>query len=354
MDNTTKVLTASYQEAVKTVPTMFLSSFFGKNSEELYVSDQEKIEIDIKRDEEMIAIDVLRGGSANTNVAGRYSTKEYSPPLYDESVAITAGMLNKRRAGMTPYERESRELRFAGIAVESLMKATRKILRAIEKQTAEALFDGVVTLVNTESLDFKRKASHNITPADLWSDTVNANPIADLKAACEVNRVDGKVASKAVIMGSEAWDNFIVHPKVTEYLDNRRIEGGLIDPQFGAEGATFQGIIWIGDYRLELYTYPQFYTSDEGSTHTPYVPTDQVVVMDPTARLDKAFAAVEVLPQFNKQFNGLGLGAIPQLTASEFVPYQYNQPPKSLIVGVQSAPLVIPTAIDTICNLNVL
>ena len=350
-NNTTKILLAAYLEWLITEPASFLASFFGKNPRELYVSKNELIEIDIERDEELIAVDVVRGADGNKNVVERFTTKEYQPPLYDEETPITATMLNKRRAGMTQYEQEDKGVKFAAIAVKSMIKQTRKIMRSIEKQASEALFDGVITLSNTESLDFKRKATHNITPANPWSDTVLGNPIADLKAACEVNKIDGKGLSNITVMGSTAWDEFVVHPKVTAYLDNRRIEAGVINPQFARDGATFQGVIWVGDYRLEIYTYPQFFKATEVAAATPYVPTAQVAVFDATARLDKAFAAIEVLPEYNAQFNAQGF-SLPGLNPAMFVPYKYNRPPKSLMVGVQSAPLIIPTAIDTICNIN--
>jgi hypothetical protein len=154
-------------------------------------------------------------------------------------------------------------------------------------------------------------------------------------------------------MGSAAWDAFILHPKVTAYLDNRRIEAGLISPQFAAMGATFQGVIWVGDYRLEIYTYPQFYKPNETDPSVPYVPTDQVAVFDGTARMDKNFAAVEVLPEYQSQYNELGL-SVPEMAAGQFTPLKYNRPPNALMVGAQSAPLLVPVAIDTICNINVL
>ena len=62
IDNITQIMMAAYDEAAKTMPTMFLSGFFGKNPQELYLSDNEKVNVDVKRDEEQIAIDVVRGG----------------------------------------------------------------------------------------------------------------------------------------------------------------------------------------------------------------------------------------------------------------------------------------------------
>ena len=348
----TKTLMAAYDEMVLTSPRMFLQSFFGKNSAELNVSLSEKIEIDIIRDFNLIAVDVIRGGSdGNQNKVERFTTKEYCPPLYDEAVAITASMLSKRQPGMNPYDQlTDLQFNFLILAVRAQTKQIRKILRAIEKQASEALFNGVINLVNTESLDFKRKATHNITPATQWT-LAAGDPISDLIAAAEVNLEDGKMKSNTAIFGTTAWITFLQNVNVKNYLDNRRIDPGVIRPTQLPENATFQGVIWVGDYQLEIFTYPEFF-EDSAGTPTKFVPEKQVVVMNSLARLDKAFAAVELLPEFEREFDELGIPAMPELTRGEFRPYSFTKPPKSLYVGVQSAPIIIPTAIDTITNIN--
>lgn len=348
----TKIMMALYNDVVQTIPTMFLSGLFGKNPLELVFSPNEKVEVDVKRNDENIAIDVTRGGDGNKNTAPRHSTKEYAPPLYDEVTPITARQLNRRLAGQNTFEQISPEEKFAVIATEVMLKQTQKIQRAMEKQAAEIFFDGVVNLVNTESLDFKRKSTHNLTPANLWSDLVDGNPIADLQTVSQFNRIDGKMPPNMAVFGSAAWDAFLIHPRVLTYLDNRRINPGEITPRFAADGATFQGVIWVGDYRLEIFTYPQFFT-DESGTELPYVPTDQVAVFNGDARLNKAFAANEILPEF------MGIDSeISQLPSflpgREIVPYSYTRAPKSRYVGVQSSVVLVPVAIDTISNINVL
>lgn len=348
----TKALMAAYDEMSLTAPQMFLQSLFGKNASELNVSVNEKVEVDIIRDHNLVAFDVIRGGTdGNQNKVERYTTKEYAPPLYDEVTAITASQLGKRAPGQNPYaELSDRQFNFLRLAVKAQQKQVRKIKRSIEKQASEALFSGTITLVNTESLDFKRKATHNITPIVQWTALVG-DPIADILAACEINLEDGKMKPNTVIFGATAWVTFLSNVNVKNYLDNRRIDPGIIRPSVAPENATFQGVIWVGDYQLECYTYPEFY-EDSAGTATKFVPEKQVCVMNSQARLDKAFAAVELLPEFERGYDELGIGSLPELVRGEFVPYHYVKPPKASYVGVQSAPLIIPTAIDTISNIN--
>lgn len=348
----TKTLMAAYDEMALTSPKMFLQSLFGKNPTELNISQSEKIEIDIIRDFNLIAVDVIRGGTdGNQNKVERFTTKEYSPPLYDEVTAITASMLSRRPPGINPYSQlTDAQFNFLRLAIKAQAKQMRKIQRAIENQASQALFSGTITLVNTDSLDFKRKGTHNITPGTQWTSAAG-NPISDLTTACEINLEDGKMKSITAIFGSTAWATFLSNVNVKNYLDNRRIEPGVIRPTSAPENATFQGVLWVGDYQLEIFTYPEFYENSSG-TATRFVPEKQVCVMNSQARLDKAFAAIELLPEFERSHDELGIGPLPELVRGQFTPYHYTKPPKASYVGVQSAPLIIPTAIDTITNIN--
>jgi len=347
----TKVLLAAFDELALTTPTMFLQNFFGKNPSELSLSENEKVEIDVIRNFNLIAFDVVRGGSdGNQNKVERFTTKEYAPPLYDEVTAITASMLNKRSPGVNTYGLTDAQANFLRLAVKAQTKQADKIKRSIESQASGALFSGAITLVNTESLDFKRKATHNITPGVQWTEAAG-QPITDLITACEVNLEDGKMKSNTAIFGATAWVTFLSNVNVKNYLDNRRIDPGVIRPTVAPENATFQGVIWVGDYQLEIFTYPEFFEDALGNT-TKFVPEKQVCVMNSQARLDKVFAAVELLPEFERQYDNFGIPTIPTLQRGQFRPYAYTKPPKSLYVGVQSAPLVVPTQIDTISNIN--
>ena len=347
----TKLIKSAYDEMGFTSPTMFLQSFFGKNPTELSLSESEKVEIDVIRDKNLLAVDVIRGGSdGNTNKITRFTTKEYSPPLYNEKTPITASMLTKRIAGRSPYDQISdRDFNLAAHSVRGQSKQTRKIIRSMESQASEVIFDGIITLINTDSLDYKRKATHNITPSVQWT-TSAGDPIADLLAACQVNHQDGKMKPNMAIFGSTAWITFIQNTNVKNYLDNRRIRPGDVAPVNAPLNATFQGVIWVGDYQLELFTYPEF-SEDSSGTVTLFVPEKQVAVMNGQARLEKAFAAVEILPDFENQYDEIGI-VVPELIRGQFVPYSYLDPPSTRYVGVQSAPLLIPTAIDTISNIN--
>lgn len=353
MDLFMRVLMAAYDERVATqMKPGFLSSFFGKNPSELVISDIERVDVEVIRDARRAAVDVIRGGGVgNPNNTQIFTTHEYKVPLYWEETPLTASQLIKRVAGQSPLQAGGAD-RMANLAYHATnvqREQTLKILRDIERQAAQALQIGQVNLVNTESLDFGKRAAHSVIPAAKWD--AAGNPITDIQALADVIFLNGKAKPDTLIFGSAAWDSFITNANVTAYLDNRRIDAGLINPAEIPQGATFQGRVWIGDYKFDLFTYNDFYIDALGAQQV-YVTTDTVIVMNRGARLVKAFGAVELLPSVQAAYSEMGLPRMPEFVSGQFVPFAYERLPNALMVGVQSAPLVIPTAIDTIGTLD--
>ena len=89
-DTFRRVMMALYDERIATeMRPGFLSSFFGKDSSERSVSETEKVEMDIIRDDRLIAVDVTRGtGFSQINMTGKWTAKEYTPPLYSGRGAL--------------------------------------------------------------------------------------------------------------------------------------------------------------------------------------------------------------------------------------------------------------------------
>ena len=351
MDLWKRVMLAAYDERVATQrKPLFLSSLFGKNPGERVVSAIERVDVDVIRDGRLKATDVIRGGGVgHTNFTGIFSAHEYKPPLYWEETPITATMLNKRVPGEQNFGEGSAMARLAYHASTAQREQVMLIEREIERMASEVLQLGTITLVNNESLDFGKKAAHSVTPATKW-DAVGGNPLADLISICDVIFQDGKMKPNTVLFGSAAWAAFVSNSTVTAYLNTNLIQPGRIDPSEALAGATLQGRLWVGDYQLDLYTYNEFYITGAGVA-TPYVTTDTAIVFNRDARLVKAFAACEVLQTAEQKYRDLGMPAVPQLTQGEVIPFAYEKPPTALIVGVQSAPLLVPVAIDTIATL---
>ena len=343
---------AVYDESILAQPSMFLSNMFGKNPSELYISETEKIDVDVIRDSRELAVDVSRGGAAgNKNESNRFTAHEYQVPLYWEEAAITAGMLNKRLPGFDPFQSVDRMQALAYHAGKIQSKQALKIRRAMEYQAAQAFLTGKITLVNSDTRDFKKKATHHATPSTKWAPTAGT-PISDIQTLADIVFHDGKLKPDTLIFGATAFTQFIGNDKVLAYLNTRYVEPGRLAPGDVVQGAKLWGRLTIGQYVFDIYIYDEFYqTTAVPPVATPYVTTDSVIMLNRAARLVKAFGAVEILPQFQDEYRRLGMPMVPEFQPGQIMPFAYEKPPAALMAGVQSAPVMIPTAIDTFGDL---
>src|SRR6056297_1952966 len=140
-----------YDEAMGSVANNFFLQSFAK---ETFIPAT-KVKTDIIRNGEPLAVDVVRGGDDdNFNSVERYTTKEYMPPLYNEKTRITADQLLQITPGMNVYDPISKDRNLMYLATKSQIYNTFKIRRSVEKQFAEMLQEGTITVENGESLDF--------------------------------------------------------------------------------------------------------------------------------------------------------------------------------------------------------
>ena len=139
----------------KANPTLFLSQWFRTTERDIFRS--RKAVIDIKRNLEEIAVDIVRGTNGRLNNNKRFTTKEYIPPIYDEYMAYNEEELNERMPGDTEYVNPEYVSQFLAILTDDQIELRDLILRAIEKQAADTLVTGVVPLINGDTIDYKQK-----------------------------------------------------------------------------------------------------------------------------------------------------------------------------------------------------
>lgn len=336
----------------KKAPTMFLSSFF--RTPPRNITRGKSVVIDVKRNDEAIAIDVVRGTNGRMNENKRFTTKEYTPPMYDEWSPFAEEELMNRGVGQTEYEDPAFLAEFIARVTDDQVQNQETIMRAIEKQASDVMFTGTVVLINNDSLDYKQKATHNFTAANDWN-LAGGLPLDDIQTAVNLNRKDGKVDSNITIMGEQAFKDFINNAQVQKFGDFRRIDRmTIVPPVMNTEGAAFQGEVSVGAYRVQIWTYPQFYLvplgfglANEG-TLVPYVPTDKVCVLSSTTRFDLVYAGIPALvDRVDPRLQAIGLTSVPTSIATDFHPYAHvDNTAVSVKTGVRSAPLCVPTQID--------
>jgi len=345
---TKKMLPMYLQEASA---TMFLSGFFQSPAVNFHTS--ETVEIDIMRNEEDVAIvvtDLTTGNRANAD--DLYTNKRFKPPIYQEEAPLQAYDLMKREAGQDPFQSPNYQANAVVRAFRIFQRLEMKIRRAIELQAAQVLQTGQLTLRNQDgvalyTVDFAPKATHFPTAGTTWGDTGD-DKIGDLEALAKVVRTDGLVTPNRLVFGLKAWSEFIDDESVQNRLDNRRMSLGEVAPETRGQGGTFQGYIWLGNYRFEMWTYDGYYKSPETGASTPYVDTGSVIMLSTQTRLDLTFGAIPLIvppegralpflpPRLPNERGGMDLTTNSWVTPNG----------QTLMVMAGTRPMTIPTAID--------
>jgi hypothetical protein len=343
----------------KATPTMFLSGRF--QTPERNIFSTIKVNMDIKRSGEEIAIDVLRGAGGRLNFRKQLTNKEYTPPFYNEYANVNENeQLLNRIAGMTEYD-DVTAADIIDMITDDQILLSDKIDRAKEYQAAQAFFNSAqITLINGDTIDFKQKATHRLSPAIDWSNA-SGDPDADLQTQCDVNRKDGFGTSTDAIFGATAWQLYKDNTKVKEKTNFRRVdEINVRPPLMNAEGANFHGTITVGDYKLNVWTYPQFYMVPTGfglpneGEKVPYVPTSKVWVGNFQVRFDLLYAGIANLMPLDPRLSTIGFSRVPMITRGKVHLYgAVDELSQNAIYGVKSAPLCVPTDIDSYSVLTV-
>jgi hypothetical protein len=339
----------------KASPTQFLSSLA-----EVQTTLAVEIEIDIKRGRELFAVDITPGAGSRSNKSTRYTTKKYVPPTYNESDAITAEELQTRLPGMHAYDAGSQpyQAALAALVTDRQADLQDKIIRSIELQARDAIFSGTITLQNGDTIDFKKKATHAITPAVKW-DQDTATILEDLAAGCALCRKDGKINAStfSLIVADDVIEVIKKNPDFVERADLRRVDNVdlMMPSDINTEGSVFHGQFAAGSYKINLWTYPQFYEVPEGfglaneGTLQPYIPSAGAALLPPNLDMRLWYAGVPtVVNQVDSQLAGMGLtdGTL-SIVETDFHPYAFlDNRMESVEFGVKSKPLFVPVAID--------
>ena len=345
---TRRMISAYFQEAE---PTRFLSGFFRTPAENFHTS--EEVEIDIQREEEHVATvitDLSTGG--NVNSFDGYTNKSFRPPIFKEEGTLNGFDLIKREAGDDPFVDPNFQANASTRAFRVFRQLEKKVRRAVELMASQVLQTGMLTLFDQSGntayqLNFQPKSTHFPTVTTGWGAS-GSTKLADIDSLANVIRADGLSDPNVLIFGERAFSRFIADSDVQALLDNRRIGTGEIRPERRGEGATFQGFIWINNYRYEMWTYTGRYRHPSTGVSTKFLDDDNVIVMADNARMDLTFGAIPLIGDGrsrvltalpNRMFsteNGFGM-----TTNSWAAPDG-----TSLQVMAGARPLTIPTAID--------
>ena len=338
----------------KAAPTLFLSGMFLSPPENFHSS--EEVEIDIVRDDEDISIviqDLSTGYRMNSD--DLYTNKSFKPPIHKEAFPINAFQLIQRMPGQNPFESPDFRANMITKIMGNMIKLEAKIRRSMELQASQVLQTGVVTLTDSNgvelyTLDYKPKATHFPTSSTAWGQ-VGADPAGDINSLAEVIRNDGLADPDELIMGVDAFEEFIKDSDIQARFDNRRIDQGVIGPmERRGNGGTFRGVVEIGNYKYDVWTYGGRYKDPQTGAKVQFMSPEKVIVRASSGRLDAAFGAIpnigtmiraNLLPELPNRISNAAGGM--DLSTNAWLSDDGEQ----LFGGAGARPLMIPTAIDT-------
>lgn len=360
-DSTTRRMIAAYLQMAE--PTLFLSGFFQSPPQNFHSS--EEVELDIVRGEEEVSIVVTDLSTGyRFNSTDIYTNKAFKPPIHKEAVAINAFDLIQRMPGDTPFENPGFRANVITRIFAGIRQSESKIRRAIEQQASQVLQTGIVTLTDSNgvalyTLDFGPKATHFVTVGTAWSGA--GDPAADIRAISEVIRDDGKADPDQLLLGVTAWEAFIDNAAIQKRYDNRRIDQGTIAPmQMRGNGGAFRGVVEIGNYRYDIWTYGGRFKNAQTGVSTQYITPANCIVRASGGRLDATFGAI---PNIGASLGVQGTALLPELPGrisggdqgiDLFLNAWLSNDGEQLFAGVGARPLMIPTAIDTYGTLDTL
>lgn len=315
------------------------------------------VDVEVQRDNDLIAVDVVRFTEGNKNKSTRATEHKYVPPFFKEDYDFNRDEVYQHTISMGVLNNAGVNKLIAQSALKNVTKNRAKIERAIRKQQAEVLQTGIVTLKNGDNIDFKRKALSMpvLSGVNLWSASATAKPIDDLALGMRFLRDVGNSngADVNVVMRSDSFNAFMAAEQVKEQAEWTNIKRMNIDfPQFNeATGLAFQGQIAAGDFNVNLWTYNEKYTDSLGATKF-YLDANKVVMI-PSDFMGKTIFGG--LPVMNDVSIGNTITRMPGIVEANYLIRAYSdERTMSSTLELSSAPIVVPFTVDKIYTIQTL
>lgn len=317
-----------------------------------------EVDVEVQRDNDLIAVDVVRFTEGNKNKFSRVSEHKYIPPYYKEDYDFQRDQVYMNTIALgVGMENVQVNAAIAQNAVKNVRKNKAKIERAIRKQQADVLQTGIISLVNGDNIDFRRKATSMVVAPILWSVPATAKPLDDLKAGMTFLRNVGNSSGAAVnvVMRGDAYAAFLATTQIKEQGVNvieqiQRINVGM--PQFTeSTGFALQGRVSAGDFVVNIWTYNEKYTDANGVTQY-YLDANKVIMLPDDFMGKTIFGG---LPTMNTTNIGGVAVDMPAIVETDYLIRNYSDKKTvSSTIELTSAPLVVPFTIDKIYTLQVL
>lgn len=338
----TNSMVAIYNE--KPQVKSFLRSFFPE-----IVSPTKDISIGVRRGTEKIAVDVIRGGQSNLNQVTKSTQKTIIPAFYNEEAFLNElEIYDTAWTTLNPSMLRS----LAEAQVDVLGRMIDKIDRAYEKQCADVLQTGIITLNAGDSIDYRRKAGSMVNNSSYYFSNSSNDPFAIFQLGAKFLREEGKIqispnGAYVCILGNAAMASLKANTKFQEQMRlnfKQLLTKDFLPAEMTDAGATYHGRITSGSYEFDLWTYPEIY-EDANGNKVNYIDTKKMIMTTYKAEFNFIYGAVPQIPGV----------VVPSTIRQGFYQLEYIDP-RQMCHGmkVMSAGVAVPTAVDRIFTAQVL
>jgi hypothetical protein len=331
----TKMLIDVYQERIR--PTSFLGSFFPK-----VPSPTKLVSIEVERGFEKIAVDVVRGTEGNRNTFSKSTEKIFEPPLFREFFDATQLDLYDRVLGSQGNAQAPLFTALLNSVADRLGLLQDKIERANELQCAQVLTSGIVTLKQATSINYKRKAASIVDDGAGQYFASAIDPFPKFEAGCNFLRQVGKSGDAVfnAILGTTALSDLLNNAKFQARQSMFQMAlDQVTGPVRNSVGASYHGRITAGTYKVDLWSYSQFYDDPDTGVSTSYLDAKKVIMIPSNPRFKMAFGAVPRLIGEPGDMPVAGAYVVGEFIDKRRTTHEFD---------IQSAPLAIPVAVDQI------
>ena len=315
-----------------------------------------KVELQTRTIKNIISVDVQKGTGARYHDLSGYDTVEYEIPLYNDAEKIPETFFDEQQFGETKYTYNAAKLVNRISNGQGIFSDAQR--RAEQKQVADGILTGKVTLVGGDAIEYKKDATHDITPTNKWA-SADATIATDVAKACKLSRIDGKHGSKTfnLLLNGDDVNSVITNPeiqKLAKSLDGiSRVAIGM--PEEKTPGGTLEGVFATNDNIIyvwsnsETFTIPEGYGFDNEGQEASYLPQGRAILLPANCSSLEFYYGGVVRPKPGADPLTLKPEDVEQLA------WQYATTIGGCTIfeyGVKSRPLFVPRNIDEIVTFS--
>jgi hypothetical protein len=325
-------------EQIPPAPTFLRNTFFRKTIQ----SDTDTVDIDIVKGGRRVVPYVRPVQEGVVMEKGDFTTRSHKLPYIKVKRMTEADKWLRRSPGETPYTAEGPAARAAKALIEDLAELNANLDAEEERQAAEAVFTGKVTIRNGkgaafQNIDFGLTNIDTLLGANKWSDaSQNFNTILEyLRNKRRTITATGAPGPTDIVMAADVGDVAIkiFNPAGQQsYVSSIRVDRGQIDITNLPNGITYLG--FFKELGCDLWIYDGTYVDLDGAVK-PYAPAGKLAMLSRNARFDRNYAAI--------QNYHAGFAAVPRFPLTWI-----EQDGRARFLQVESAPLYAPHQVDSL------